>query len=360
MMKKLLIIACAALLPAAAGAQAVIAFDSKTHDFGTIEEADGRVSHDFVFENQGNAPLVISKVQASCGCTTPSWTKSPVEPGQKGKITVTYNPAGRPGNFNKSISVQSNATVERERLVIKGNVNPKPRGEARAAYRVAMGSIRLTAKDIAFGNVAKGTDKQAGLKVKNASNAPVRLSFLDLPPYVTCDNGGVALNANAEAELKFTFDTRQCPAWGPVDDHLYIALDGKEDRSDTYRVALTANVTEDFSHLTLDERRTAPILEMTTRTASLGTVAAGTKHNVAFALKNVGQRPLEVRRVISQNQEITPKAQQLTVKGGRTAEVRLTVDTSGQPAGHYNRTVTLQTNDPQNAYVVVSIAWDVE
>lgn len=360
MMKKLLILASAALLPVLVRAQAVIAFENKTHDFGTIEEADGRVSHDFVFENQGNAPLVISRVQASCGCTTPSWTKSPVEPGQKGKITVTYNPAGRPGNFNKSISVQSNATVERERLVIKGSVNPKPRGEARASYRVAMGSIRLTGKEVAFGNVTKGTVKQAGLKVKNVSNEAVRLSFADLPPYVTVNNGGVALAPSAEAELTFSFNSELCPVWGPVDGHLYIVLNGQEDRSDTYRVALTANVTEDFSHLTLEERRTAPILEMTTRTANLGTVAAGTRHNVAFTLKNVGQNPLEVHRVICQDKEIIPKAEQLTVKGGRSAEVRFTVDATGLSAGQYNRTVTLQTNDPQNAYVVVSIAWSVQ
>ena len=48
------------------------------------------------------------------------------------------------------------------------------------------------------------------------------------------------------------------------------------------------------------------------------------------------------------------------MKGGRSAEVRFTVDATGLSAGQYNRTVTLQTNDPQNAYVVVSIAWSVQ
>ena len=67
----------------------VMTFEKTEHDFGKIDEAGGRVSTEFVFKNEGMAPLVLSNVRASCGCTTPSWTKEPVEPGQTGTITVT-------------------------------------------------------------------------------------------------------------------------------------------------------------------------------------------------------------------------------------------------------------------------------
>ena len=76
---------------------AIITFDEKSHDFGTIKEADGPVSYSFKFENTGDEPLVIINVNASCGCTRPDYPKEPIRPGKKGEIKVTYNPAGRPG-----------------------------------------------------------------------------------------------------------------------------------------------------------------------------------------------------------------------------------------------------------------------
>ena len=105
--------------------QPVITFEKMSHDFGKINEADGRVSTIFSFKNEGMAPLVLSNVRASCGCTTPTWTKTPIEPGQTGNITVTYNPNGRPGRFQKTITVTSNATEATVKLTIKGEVIPK-------------------------------------------------------------------------------------------------------------------------------------------------------------------------------------------------------------------------------------------
>jgi len=100
----------------------VISFEKKSYDFGKIMENAGKVTYEFEFVNTGKTPLVINKVEASCGCTTPNWTKEPIEEGKKGKITATYNPAGRPGVFTKTVTVFSNAGEEPERLIIKGEV----------------------------------------------------------------------------------------------------------------------------------------------------------------------------------------------------------------------------------------------
>lgn len=79
-----------------------------TYDFATIPEGP-TVQHDFVFENIGNTPLIISNAQASCGCTAPSFPKEPILPGQKGKISVVYTTQGHLGNFRKSVYITSNA-----------------------------------------------------------------------------------------------------------------------------------------------------------------------------------------------------------------------------------------------------------
>jgi hypothetical protein len=102
----------------------VIQFASLVHDYGTITQG-GDGSCEFKFTNGGKTPLILSNVRASCGCTVPSWTKEPVQPGAEGVIKVTYN-TNNMGNFNKSITVDSNAKNAQVILQIKGNVVAKP------------------------------------------------------------------------------------------------------------------------------------------------------------------------------------------------------------------------------------------
>ncbi len=95
-------------------------FNEITYDFGTFPEGKGKVTHVFQFKNDTKGPIILQDVKASCGCTTPKWTKTPVLPGKTGEVEVTYNAKGRPGAFSKTITVTSNQGVTR--LMIKGEV----------------------------------------------------------------------------------------------------------------------------------------------------------------------------------------------------------------------------------------------
>ena len=91
-MKQIIFIFMAILLAtgiASAQNKAVISADETSFDFGTIKEANGNVSHTFKIKNTGEAPLVLTRVIASCGCTTPEWTKEPIAPGKTGDIKIT-------------------------------------------------------------------------------------------------------------------------------------------------------------------------------------------------------------------------------------------------------------------------------
>lgn len=121
----LMVLGCAFMAQAGdKGRGAVIAFDETTHDFGTIKEQGGKVSHVFTFRNTGDAPLLILSANASCGCTKPDFSTEPVMPGASGEVKVTYNPQGRPGEFVKNISVRTNAKGKRATLKISGVVVP--------------------------------------------------------------------------------------------------------------------------------------------------------------------------------------------------------------------------------------------
>ena len=124
-----LLIAVLALVPTVAMAkektQAKISFTEKSHNFGTVKEEGGPVSYEFQFVNDGDGNLIVYEATAQCGCTKPEYPKNPVAPGKKGVIKVTYNPIGRPGPFEKTVTVKTNAKGGKSRLKISGNVMPK-------------------------------------------------------------------------------------------------------------------------------------------------------------------------------------------------------------------------------------------
>lgn len=104
-------------------AQAQIKFEKTTHDYGTFSEKDPIQKCTFTFTNTGDKPLVINQAVASCGCTVPKYTKTPVKPGETGTISVTYNGNGKfPGHFKKTITVRTNGTPEMVRLYIEGDM----------------------------------------------------------------------------------------------------------------------------------------------------------------------------------------------------------------------------------------------
>ncbi len=108
-----------------AASKGKMTFDQTTYDFGTIQEAKGPVSHVFRFTNTGDANLVIIDATAQCGCTRPEYSEKPIAPGKKGEVKVTYNPARRPGAFDKTVTIRTNGSPSKIRLKIKGNVVPK-------------------------------------------------------------------------------------------------------------------------------------------------------------------------------------------------------------------------------------------
>ncbi len=108
---------------ASAQNQAEIKFDKTVHSFGTFNVNNPKQECTFTFTNVGDAPLVINQAVASCGCTVPQYTKTPVAPGEQGTIKVTYNGDGKPaGHFKKSITVRTNGKVEMTRLYIEGDM----------------------------------------------------------------------------------------------------------------------------------------------------------------------------------------------------------------------------------------------
>ena len=350
----------------AAGMQAqkaVITFANNTHDFGQINEDGGNAVTTFEFTNTGNAPLIIQRVNASCGCTTPEWTRTPIEPGEKGRVTASYNPIGRPGAFSKAIYVYSNASNEMERLTISGNVIPKARtakaSNASANFPISIGSLGLNSKSVQLGNVAKGDIQSRDIAIRNNSASPLVVSLSDVPSYLEVKATPATLQPNQEGVISFKLDSKKSTEWGPVQDDIFIVLNGKKEATDNFKINVTGNIIEDFTKMSAVEKRKAPIMEIKSSNLHFGNIKKGNRVRGKFSVKNVGTNPLEIRRIINNNSDITINPQRATIRGGKAENFNLYIDTKYLPAGLYKKTFSIQTNDPNRTVMVYVVDFNV-
>ena len=100
-----------------------ITFEKTTQEFGDIKQGQS-VTAVFKFKNTGKAPVILSNVQTTCGCTVPTWTREPIAPGKTAEINATFNSAGKMGMQNKVITVFSNAKNSQTQVSIVCNVLP--------------------------------------------------------------------------------------------------------------------------------------------------------------------------------------------------------------------------------------------
>lgn len=101
--------------------QPIITFDKTEHDFGTLLQGEV-VTYSFHFTNTGKAPLLISNVNTSCGCTVADFSHEPINPGKDGYIKATYDSKGHHGFQTRSLTVVTNTNPNQTVLRMKGNV----------------------------------------------------------------------------------------------------------------------------------------------------------------------------------------------------------------------------------------------
>ena len=359
-MKKIFSTLCLSLVAVAMMAQTpVITFDKTEHDFGKVDEA-GKISTEFTFRNEGMAPLILSNVKASCGCTTPIWPKEPIEPGQVGTITVQYNTNGRPGRFQKTITITSNASEPTTRVYIKGEVIPKTAKPVNK-FPVVVGALGMKSTTLDLGTIKKGETKQGELEYTNPTDAEHQAELATSSVNASYFFTQVTLPTVKKSEIgKFLFElnTANNKLYGPVEMYAYVVVDGKKQLEDAYKLTIKANIVEDFSNLSAEQKQQAPIIE-TANEVNVGKLAAGKNHKVILTLKNSGVNPLEIRRVYAKDANITAKTPK-AIKSGKKGTISLDINAKELKTGQYTSEVTIITNDYLHSVKKVKLTFEVE
>ena len=331
-----------------AQAQADIHFEKKEHNFGQVSEEGGPITHQFTFTNTGEAPLIISNVKASCGCTTPSWTREPVAPGEQGAIEAQYNPKNRPGAFKKSITVTSNATPPTQILYIQGTVTPKPRDPA-SDFPSAMGKLRMKYQSLNMGKIL--TDKPAvkSFDVYNDSDTTIIFSPINITPgHITVQAEPSELLPHQKGAINVTYDATNAverKGLGFSTDHIQLFTNEPEDS--IKRFTVMATVEEHFAPLNKEALAEAPVITFSKKTHDFGTLKEGTVAKTEFTVTNRGKTPLTIRDTKANCGCTVSTLQKETLEPGESSLLEVTFNTHGR-RGRQQKTVTVFSNDPKN------------
>lgn len=319
-----------------------ISFNDEVHDFGKIEEVKGKVTYKFEFTNTGSTPLLVSQVRPSCGCTTPEWSREPVLPGKNGYVAATYDPKNRPGPFNKSIVVVTNANPPNKTLRITGDVTPKPK-TIEDVYRYDMGKIRLKSNHLGFSQIIRGKSVTKSMEIINNSQEAVTLSFNRIPAHLKVVAKPAKLDAGKEGIIEVTYNSELKNDWGFVSDRIDILQNGEFEARN--RMTVSASLEEDFSSMTAQEKANAPKIVLDNKTFNFSEIKQGIKIEHEFTLTNSGKSDLHIRKIRASCGCTTVNPDTNVIKPGESTSLKVIFNSAGK-IGNQNKSITLITNDP--------------
>lgn len=155
--------------------------DKVTHNFGTIEELGGKVSHTFIYTNYGKKAVAIALATTHCDCAKVTYSKQPIRPGGKTKITVTYDPDGHPGMFSKAIQVRLTDGSYAAQCRIAGKVKEAKRTlEQRFPY-VLGGGLRADLQTLDFSGARIGSTSSLFMRIVNTTKKKMVVNFAVSP-----------------------------------------------------------------------------------------------------------------------------------------------------------------------------------
>jgi len=333
----------------------VIAFEKTTHDFGAFLQKAGPQTYRFIFTNTGTEAIIIQKVTASCGCTTPSWSKEPVPAGGQGYVEATYAPSGAMP-FDKTITVYSNGKPSPIILHIVGQVVHEP-PSVEQLYPEIVGALRFNTKNLSLARVAQGTERIDSIRLVNTGDVPVKLTFSKLPKYLTVEQVPAELKKDERGILLVKWNTTGAKLWGVVKAPLMVSLNGKT-QSDM-NLSVSAMIIDDFSHLNSADYVNESGISIGSVVYNFGKVKQGAKVTAEYEITNTGKKPLLIRQVSTECSCIRINAP-TSVQPGNKAMITVHLDTAKEDGIDKLYPITLISNAPAQAVSTLLLTGTVE
>ena len=250
-------------------AQARFTSNTEMYSFGQIEWKHP-VTVQYTITNTGDQPLVLTEVEPDCACSVAQWTKTPIAPGAKGTVNVTFD-AKALGHFQKSVAIYSNAQPNLVYLKFNGEVVQEIKDFTKT-HPYLIGQIRIDKNSLDFPDIQHGEQPVIHIGVVNLSDRPYEPVLMHLPPYLQTKVEPNVLQKGEKGVITLTLNSERLTDLGLTQASVYLSRFSGDKVGDENEIPVSAILLPDFSGMTEVEKANAPVISLSTKEVDMSEI----------------------------------------------------------------------------------------
>ncbi|TCO89266.1 uncharacterized protein DUF1573 [Bacteroides heparinolyticus] len=337
----------------AAVAQPRFTSNTEMYSFGQIEWKHPATVQ-YIITNTGDAPLVLTEVEPDCACTVAQWTQTPIAPGEKGTVNVTFD-AKALGHFQKSVTIYSNAHPNVAYLHFSGEVVREVKDFTRS-HPYLIGQIRIDKNSLEFPDIQYGEHPVIHIGVVNLSDRPYEPVLMHLPTYLQMEAEPGVLQKGEKGVITLTLNSERLADFGLTQTSVYLSRFSGDKVGDENEIPVSAILVPDFSGMTETEKANAPVMRLSTKNIDLS--AALAKKSKAWhdiTITNGGRSPLQISKLQVFHPAVGANLKKSVLQPGETTRLRVTVEKKNIGKKRRHLRLLMITNDPLQPKVEINI-----
>lgn len=307
----------------------------------------------FGFVNKGDAPLLITSVNPSCGCLDVQYPQKAIETNECSEIKVTYD-AKMLGTFYKDIEIITNASEKPIYLAMQGCVVTEVQDFSND-FPIDLGNVRMSTNNIEFDDVNKGDCPYVELPIVNTEHTAYRPELMHLPPYLTAEYIPESIPAGKEGVIRVYLHSDKLPMLGLNQTSIYLARYLGDKINESNEIQVSAVLLPDFSHFKNASGGPQPELSISSTHIDMGELGDKAQKSETVLLQNKGNAPLHIEKVQVFNKAIAVSLNNRTIKPGKSSKLKITALAKYLKKAKGRPRVLLISDDPNKAKSVIHI-----
>lgn len=330
-----------------------ISFEKSTVNVGTTLWRKP-VTAVFKFSNKEREPLIVTDVDAGCGCLDVKWTKGAIAKGGKGEISITYD-ALLLGRFDRYVNVHTNASDKPARIRLKGSVSSGVEKAAENLYPYQIGDIMLSTDNIEFPDVHKGDSTTISFEILNGSSEVYTPQLMHLPAYITAEYKPAMLGRGRRGVVNLTLNTEKMNRVGINQTNIYLARFSGDKVGDDNDIAVTSVLLpelEKSSNALLD-----PEFHISSNVIDMGKLGRKSKLSGKVIITNKGKGVLRLESIEVYNQALKVSLPKRSLVPGESMKMKVTLQAKYLGMSNAQPRVLIITNDADHQKETITVKY---
>lgn len=334
-------------------------FTDTLFNFGSVDEAQGVLSHSFPFVNLGPEYFFIEEIDPSCGCITPEYPTDTIHAGEQGKIVLYFDPVNHPGLFERKVAIKGNASKAPVYLYITGYVSPSPQpvAEWERTSSFKYNTVYIQKNYANFGAITTKDLIQMEIPVYNGGSNTISMNVdkLKLPAYVKASVLPLKIEAKEKGMIKIQFNPKLANKYGHFAEQIELIFQSSGKPIEV-PIVLSAFVKEYFNPA--EPSMNSGKISLDKNDVDLGIIKTDDTTQAQINVVNIGMSDLVIKSIRTSCSCVEVFAEKMILKPGASTKVSIFFDTT-ERLGMETKLITIFTNDPVNPIATVKIRGQV-